>query len=91
MAEWKDVSVLVSDDIDEPLFYYLSPDFSLSMLCVCALGRVRLFEAPWTVAHQAPLPMEFSEQKYWSGVPFPIPGDLPAPGIKPESLASPAW
>ena len=40
MAEWKDVSVLVSDDIDEPLFFYLSPDFSLSMLCVCALGRV---------------------------------------------------
>ena len=90
MAEWKDVSVLVSDDIDESLFYFLSPDFSLSMLCVCVLSHVWLFEAPWTVAHQAPLPMEFSEQKYWSGVPFPILGDLPAPGIKPVSLVSPA-
>ena len=55
------------------------------------LSHVRFFVTPSTIAHQAPLPMEFSEQKYWSGVPFPIPGDLPAPGIKPESLASPAW
>ena len=87
MAEWKDVSVLVSDDIDEPLFYYLSPDFSLSRLCVCALGRVRLFEAPWTVAHQASLSMGFSRQAYWNGLPFPSPGDLPAPGIEPGSPA----
>ena len=45
---------------------------------------------PWTVASQAPLPMEFSRQEYWSGLPFPLPGDLPDPGIEPESLASPA-
>ena len=47
--------------------------------CVCAhsLSRVRLFETPWTVAHQAPLYMEFSSQEYWSGLPFPPPGDLP--------------
>ena len=40
---------------------------------------------PWTVAHQAPLSMEFSRQEYWSGLPFPSPGDLPDPGIKPRS------
>ena len=42
---------------------------------------------PWTVAHQAPLSMEFSRQEYWSGLPFPSPGDLPDPGIKPRSPA----
>ena len=42
---------------------------------------------PWTVAHQAPLSMEFSRQEYWSGLPFPSPGDLPEPGIEPESPA----
>ena len=43
--------------------------------------------APWTVAHQAPLPMEFSRQEYWSGEPYPSPGDLPDPGIKTGSPA----
>ena len=42
---------------------------------------------PWTAAHQAPLPMGFSRQEYWSGLPFPSPGDLPDPGIKPRSPA----
>ena len=37
---------------------------------------------PWTLAHQAPLPMEFSRQEYWSGSTFPSPGDLPNPGVK---------
>ena len=46
--------------------------------------------APWTVACQASLSMEFSRQEYWSGVPFPSPGDLSNPGIKPVSLMSPA-
>ena len=45
---------------------------------------------PWTVAHQAPLSMEFSRQEYWSGLPFLSPGHLPNPGIKPASLVSPA-
>ena len=40
---------------------------------------------PWTVACHAPLPMGFSRQEYWSGFPFPSPGDLPNPGIKPGS------
>ena len=42
---------------------------------------------PQIVAHQAPLSMEFSRQEYWSGLPFPTPGDLPDPGIKPGSPA----
>ena len=42
---------------------------------------------PWTAAHQAPLPMRFSRQGYWSGLPFPSSGDLPNTGIEPRSLA----
>ena len=40
---------------------------------------------PWTIFHQAPLSIEFSMQEYWSGLPFPSPGDLPDPGMKPVS------
>ena len=54
------------------------------------LSHVWLIAAIWTVAHQAPRSMEFSKQEYWRGLPFPSPGDLPGPGIEPESLASPA-
>ena len=54
-------------------------------LKVKSLSRVRLFATPWTVAHQAPPSMGFSRQEYWSGLPFPSPGDLPKPGIKPRS------
>ena len=43
--------------------------------------------APWTVAHQVPLSMGFSRQEYWSGVPFPPPGDLPDPETEPASPA----
>ena len=49
------------------------------------LSHVRLFATPWTVAYQAPLSMGFSRQEYWSGLPFPSPGDLPKPGIQPGS------
>ena len=58
---------------------------------VCLLSRfscVWLFATPWTVACQAPLSMGFPRQEYWSGLPFPTPGNLPNPGIE---LASPAW
>ena len=41
--------------------------------------------APWMVAYQAPLSIGFSRQEYWSGLPFPSPGDLPNPGIEPRS------
>ena len=55
------------------------------MWCVCvkSLSRVLLFATLWTVARQAPLSMGFSRQEYWSGLPFPSPGDLPNPGIEP--------
>ena len=52
-----------------------------------SLSRVQLFVTPWTVAYQAPLSMGFSRQECWSGLPFPSPGDLPDPGIKPGSSA----
>ena len=55
--------------------------------CMCVLSRVRLFMTPGTVAHQAFLSTGFSRQEYWSGLPFPSPGDLPNPGIKPTSPA----
>ena len=51
------------------------------------LGHVQLFATPWTVPHQAPPSMGFSRQEYWSGLPFPSPGDLPNPGTEPGSPA----
>ena len=54
---------------------------------VKSLSGVRLSATPWTVAYQASPSMGFSKQEYWSGLPFPFPGDLPAPGIKPTSPA----
>ena len=59
-----------------------------SAQCPCSLSHVQLFAIPWTVAHQAPLSMGFSRQEYWSGLPYPPPGDLPNPGIEPVSLTS---
>ena len=61
-------------------------------MCVClVLNRVQLFEAPWTVAHQAPLSMGFSRQEYWSGLPFLPPEALPDPGMESMSPESPAF
>ena len=54
---------------------------------VKSLSHVRLFATPWTVAHQVPPSMGFFRQEYWSGLPFPSPGDLPKPGIEPRSPA----
>ena len=61
-------------------------------VCIHAqlLSNIRFFVTPWTTACQAPLYMGFSRQEYWSGLPLPPPGNLPDPGIKPESPASPA-
>ena len=52
-------------------------------MCGHARSLVQLFVTPWTVPCQAPLSMRFHRQKYWSGLPFPSPGDLPDSGIKP--------
>ena len=56
-------------------------------VCVCAraLSHVRFFATLWTVSRQAPLSMGLSRQEYWSGLPFPSPGDPPDPKVKPES------
>ena len=51
------------------------------------LNRVRLFVTPWTIAYQASPSMGFSRQEYWSGLPFPSPGDFPNPVIEPRSPA----
>ena len=57
-------------------------------VCVCVLViQLWFFVTAWTVAHQAPLSMEFSRQQHWSGLPLSSPGDLPNPGIKPRSPA----
>ena len=57
---------------------------------VCMLIRSFVSDSlatPWTVAHQAPLSMEFPKQEYWSGLPFPPPGHIPNPGVDPKSPA----
>ena len=53
-------------------------------------GHLQLLATLRTAVHQASLSMEFSKQKYWSGLPFSIPGHLPNPGLEPMSLMSPA-
>ena len=53
-------------------------------------SSVWFFVTPWTVACQSPLSMGFFRQEYWSGLPCPPAGDCPDPGMKPESLMSPA-
>ena len=53
----------------------------------CWVAKSSSFVNPWTVARQAPLCMGFQRQEYWSGLPFPSPGDLPDPGIEPTSPA----
>ena len=75
--------VLVNTDLADNIFGVLSGKVKVK---VKLLSRVRLFGlTPWTVAYQAPLSMGFSRQEYWSGLPFPSPGDLPNPGIEPGS------
>ena len=67
-----------------------SPLVSFPSYCPCALSRSVVsdfFATPWTVASQTPPSREFPRQEYWSGLPFPPPGDLPNPGIKPMSPA----
>ena len=59
----------------------------------CVLSHIScvwLFASPWTIACQAPLPLEFFRQVYWSGLPCPAPRYIPHPGIEPVSLTSPA-
>ena len=72
------------------MFHYLRVCVCVCVCCVCAmLSHVQLFATPWIVAHQALLSMEFFRQEYWSGLPFPPPGDLLDPGTEPTSRKSP--
>ena len=66
-------------------------NFPPSSLPVPSLWCVQLFGTPWTVVCQAPLFIGFSRQEYWSGLPFPPPGDFPNLGIEPKFLASLHW
>ena len=63
--------------------------YSNKIVCVCSVTQLclTLSVTPWTAAHQAPLSMAFSRQEYWNCLQFPIPGDLPNPGIKPTPPA----
>ena len=61
-------------------------------MCMLSPSKVSdSFATPWTVARQAPLSLGFARHEYWSGLPFPPPGDLPNPGIKPASPALQAY
>ena len=66
----------------EETYHIINSDYITLFLCACSV-----MTAPWTVARQAPLPMGFSRQEYWRGLPFPPLGDLPDPRIPPESPA----
>ena len=94
------VDICVCVDIYVCIYIYVCVYIYYICVCVCIyvyiyiciyivklLSHVCLLVTPWTVAHQAPPSMEFSRQEYWSGLPFPSPGDLPDPGVKPGSPA----
>ena len=70
--------------------FHIFPAWGPTLKWVKLLSHVRLFATPWTVAHQAPPSMGFSRQEYWSGLPFPSPGDLPNLGIEPRCSSSQA-
>ena len=79
---------LLSDLHENCLRFFPGAATGCKVHCARMLRSVRFFETPWTVAHRAPLSMVFSRQENWNGLPFPTPGDLPNPGIKPASLMS---
>ena len=64
-------------------------NYTIKLLQLLFSGSVmsNSFVTPWSVAHQAPLSMEFSRQEYWSGLPFHSPGELSNPRIEPKSPA----
>ena len=83
LATEAQVWVFSKPSISAPSYLYRN---QLSMhMCTCSVVSDSV--TPWTVAHQAPLSMEFSREEYCSGLPFPSPGDLPNSEIEPGSLA----
>ena len=79
----------ISSLVEQNHTIFRAERYTTMHVCAQLLSCVQLLATSWTVAHQAPLSLEFSRQEFWSGVPFPPLGDLPNPGIKPTSLASP--
>ena len=76
------------EKVPEIVFISLSlKDEKLKVLVAQSLSRVRLFATSWTVVSQAPPSMDFSRQEYWSGLPFPSPGNLSDSGIQLRSSA----
>ena len=71
--------------------HFLWPYTTLNTYGHSLAAKSCLTFALWTVAHQAPLSIEFSRQEYWSKLPFPPPGDLPDPGVEPSSLCLLHW
>ena len=80
------LQTLTCSEVTSPS-YRLFKIIIIIVVVVESISCVRFFVTPWTVACQAPLSMGFPRQEYWSGLPFPSPGDLPDPGIKPGSPA----
>ena len=70
---------------------FLNISYQCTCMCTQLLSHFWLFKSPWTIACQVPLSMEFPRQKYWIGLSFPPPGDLPNPEIEPESLCLLRW
>ena len=78
--DWSDLAYILIC-VYKHICVYVDILYLTIYICAQSLSRVQLSAAPWTVAHQAPLSIEFLRQEYWSGLPFPAPGHLPNPGI----------
>ena len=83
---------LISSSLTQSQLHYVTFFNTIQLVCahVRLFSCVQLFVTPRTVAHQAPLPMGFSRQEYWSGLPFSPSGNLSDPGFEPKSPTSPA-
>ena len=87
-----DHSATVAESVTKKVWMWPAEIKNGPCVCVCVahwLSHSWLLAAPWTVAHWAPLSMEFFRQEYWNGLQFPPLGDLPKPGIEAISLESP--
>ena len=89
-AKWRKVITYNPSTLTQLWWIYLFPicfHMSVWVYVLSCSSHIQLFLTLWTVAHQALLSMRFSRQEYWNGLPFPSPGDLPNPEIKPVSTA----
>ena len=84
LSNWTELNWLPGKATSQIVPWNCSKEIRVKMK-VKSLSPVRLLVTPLTVVYQAPLSMGFSRQEYWSGLPFPSPGDLPDPGVKPVS------